>query len=79
MLRQGHLGHHMRNRLDDEAFDFYFDRESRLWKYGQLYGALTGLCWASVVLSNIAVRLFPFLFKRRLFEFNLRLEAATIT
>ena len=25
LLRQGHIGHHLRNRSDDEAFDFYFD------------------------------------------------------
>ena len=27
LLRQGHLGHHLRNRSDDEAFDLYFDGE----------------------------------------------------
>ena len=25
LLRQGHLGHHMRNRSDDVAFDLYFE------------------------------------------------------
>src|SRR3954471_13333621 len=25
LLRQGHIGHHLRNRSDDEAFDLYFD------------------------------------------------------
>src|SRR3990172_5961220 len=27
LLRQGHLGHHLRNRSDDEAFDLYFEGE----------------------------------------------------
>lgn len=41
LLRQGHIGHHLRNRSDDEAFDFYFEGESRIWKTLQLYGILT--------------------------------------
>src|SRR6266404_876465 len=40
LLRQGHLGHHMRNRSDDEAFDLYFDGENPIWKWLQLYGIL---------------------------------------
>src|SRR5678815_1128642 len=40
LLRQGHLGHHMRNRSDDEAFDLYFEGENPLWRYIQMYGIL---------------------------------------
>lgn len=29
LLRQGHIGHHVRNRSDDEAFDFYFEEKTR--------------------------------------------------
>jgi fatty acid desaturase len=36
LLRQGHLGHHLRNRSDDEAFDFYFEGDNRLWRFLQL-------------------------------------------
>lgn len=38
LIRQGHIGHHIRNRSDDEAFDLYFENASRFWKCGQLYG-----------------------------------------
>jgi len=53
LARQGHLGHHMRNRSDDEAFDFYFEGESKVWKFLQLYGVLTGLFWVVIVLTNV--------------------------
>lgn len=59
LLRQGHIGHHMRNRSDDEAFDFYFEGESPVWKWLQLYGILTGLFWVSIVLSNLLALLVP--------------------
>ena len=49
LLRQGHLGHHLRNRSDDEAFDLYFDGEHPVWKGLQLYGTLTGLYWLVAV------------------------------
>lgn len=59
LLRQGHIGHHLRNRSDDEAFDFYFESDSRIWKYLQLYGILTGLFWVSVVLGNVIALVLP--------------------
>lgn len=59
LIRQGHIGHHMRNRSDDEAFDFYFEGESPIWKYLQLYGILTGLFWLVIVLSNFIAVLAP--------------------
>jgi len=59
LLRQGHLGHHMRNRSDDEAFDFYFEGENRVWKYLQLYGILTGLFWVTIVFSNFLAAINP--------------------
>lgn len=70
LIRQGHLGHHQRNRSDDEAFDFYFEGEKPILKWLQLYGILTGLYWFTVVLSNIAVLVCPFLLKRRFYEFD---------
>jgi len=51
LIRQGHLGHHFRNRSDDEAFDLYFDGDHRLWRYLVLYGILTGFYWIVVVLG----------------------------
>lgn len=70
LLRQGHLGHHQRNRSDDEAFDFYFDGEHPVWKWMQLYGTITGFYWLMVVLSNLVVLVFPFVLKREFFEFD---------
>jgi fatty acid desaturase len=53
LLRQGHLGHHLRNRSDDEAFDVYFPGDNALWKHAQLYGILAGFYWVVVVLSSV--------------------------
>jgi fatty acid desaturase len=55
LTRQGHLGHHVRNRSDDEAFDLYFEGENRFWKFVQLYGTLTGAFWALICLANFVV------------------------
>lgn len=52
LRRQGHMGHHLRNRTDDEAFDFYFEGENPVWKYLQFYGILTGFFWLMIVFSN---------------------------
>src|SRR5690349_14953188 len=41
LIRQGHLGHHLRNRSDDEAFDFYFEGDHKVWKILVWYGILT--------------------------------------
>ena len=70
LLRQGHLGHHLRNRSDDEAFDFYFEGEHPVWKWMQLYGTLTGLYWLMVVVSNLVVLVLPFVLKREFFRFD---------
>jgi fatty acid desaturase len=60
LIRQGHLGHHLRNRSDDEAFDFYFEGDHKLWKFLVLYGIVTGLYYVVVVLSNIVFLILPF-------------------
>ena len=70
LIRQGHLGHHLRNRSDDEAFDLWFEGESPVWKWIQWIGILTGLFYATVVLSNFVVLIAPFIFKRRWFGFD---------
>jgi fatty acid desaturase len=59
LIRQGHIGHHIRNRSDDEAFDLYFEGESRFWKWVLLYGTLTGLFWALIYVTNLIVILVP--------------------
>jgi fatty acid desaturase len=70
LLRQGHLGHHLRNRSDDEAFDLYFEGEHPVWKCLQLYGTMTGFFWLVTVASNLVVLAFPFVLQRRHFAFD---------
>jgi len=60
LIRQGHLGHHLRNRTDDEAFDFYFEEDHKLWKILVLYGILTGFYYLIVALSNLVFLILPF-------------------
>jgi fatty acid desaturase len=60
LIRQGHLGHHLRNRSDDEAFDFYFEGDHKVWRVLVWYGILTGFYWIVVVLSNVVFVLLPF-------------------
>lgn len=71
LLRQGHIGHHLRNRSDDEAFDLWFEgEESPAWKWVQWLGILTGGFYAMVVLGNVVVLALPFLLKRKWFAFD---------
>lgn len=59
LRRQGHLGHHLRNRTDDEAFDLYFENENPFWKWIQFYGILTGFFWLMIVISNFIAVINP--------------------
>jgi fatty acid desaturase len=70
LIRQGHLGHHFRNRSDDEAFDLYFDGDHRLWRCLVLYGILTGCYWIVVVLGNVVFLFFPFAANKKYWEFD---------
>lgn len=75
LIRQGHLGHHLRNRSDDEAFDFYFEGESAVWKYLQLYGILTGLFWLVILFGNALCVCCPWFLRPRKFAFDRATEA----
>lgn len=70
LIRQGHLGHHLRNRSDDEAFDFYFGGESRVWKFLQLYGILTGFFWCVILISNLIAAFYPKLLRPKPYQFD---------
>lgn len=59
LIRQGHIGHHIRNRSDDEAFDLYFADDNRFWKYLQLYGTLTGMFWVLIAVTNVIIVFYP--------------------
>ncbi len=70
LIRQGHIGHHRRNRSDDEAFDLYFAGDHPWLKWLILYGILTGFYWLLVVISNLVVAIYPGILDRRNFEFD---------
>lgn len=59
LIRQGHIGHHMRNRSDDEAFDLYFDGDKPIWRWLYWYGIITGVFWIVVASSNLVVLFWP--------------------
>ena len=75
LIRQGHIGHHVRNRSDDEAFDLYFEDENRFWKYVQLYGTLTGMFWVLIYFTNVVVLFRPTIITPRYTRFNRPTEA----
>lgn len=70
LIRQGHIGHHLRNRSDDEAFDLYFEGESRFLKCLQLYGTLTGMFWVLIYLTNFVVLFRPTILEPRYASFD---------
>jgi fatty acid desaturase len=70
LLRQGHIGHHLRNRSDDEAFDLYFEGDNVVWKWMVWVGILTGLYYVLVVLSNIVAAVAPVILDRRHFKID---------
>jgi fatty acid desaturase len=74
LLRQGHIGHHLRNRSDDEAFDLYFEGDNVVWKWMVWLGILTGLYYLLVVVSNVVAALAPFLLDRRHFRIEDRVR-----
>lgn len=75
LLRQGHLGHHVRNRTDDEAFDHYFEGDSRLWKHWVFYNILVGGFWFCITLSNIVLPFRPRLWSAKATSFDRPTEA----
>ena len=75
LLRQGHLGHHVRNRTDDEAFDHYFEGDSRLWKNWAFYNILTGGFWLCIAISNLVLPFRPRLWSATSAHFDRPTEA----
>jgi fatty acid desaturase len=70
LLRQGHIGHHLRNRSDDEAFDLYFEGDNVVWKWMVWLGILTGFYYLLVVISNVVAAAAPFILDRRHFKID---------
>lgn len=68
MQRIAHVGHHQRNRTDQELYDYYLPTQSRLVRNLWLYvGNLLGLYWWSVVFSNLIYLLAPWAYRSRFF------------
>jgi fatty acid desaturase len=69
MQRVAHLGHHARNRTDQELFDYYLPGQSRGLRNFWLYaGNLFGMYWWSVVWSNFLYLVAPWAYRSRLFR-----------
>lgn len=75
LLRQGHLGHHVRNRTDDEAFDHYFEGDNRFWKHWVFYNILTGGFWFCIAVSNTILPFRPRLWSAKQSSFDRPTEA----
>ncbi|MCO4811906.1 MAG: fatty acid desaturase [Gammaproteobacteria bacterium] len=68
MQRVAHLGHHRRNRTDEELYDYYLPTESRFSKTRSIYaGNLFGLYWFCIPLSNLIFLLWPWLYSSKWF------------
>lgn len=61
--RSAHIGHHERNRSDQEMFDYYYPDDNRFLKTVQWYGVVSGIYWSFVVLGWLIYLVFPFLFR----------------
>jgi len=68
LQRIAHLGHHARNRTDDDLYDYYLPNQSRLMRNVWLYGGnLLGLYWFCIPLSNAIYLLATPLYRSRFF------------
>lgn len=63
-----HLGHHRRNRTDEELYDYYLPTQSKWSRNFTLYaGNLFGLYWFCIPASNIVYLIAPWLYTSRWF------------
>jgi fatty acid desaturase len=68
LQRVAHLGHHRRNRTDEELYDYYLPNESKASKTFSIYaGNLLGLYWFCIPLSNLIYLLCPWLYRSKAF------------
>jgi fatty acid desaturase len=68
LQRVAHLGHHSRNRTDDDLYDYYLPAQSRFIRNVWLYaGNLLGLYWFCIPLSNAVYLLATPLYRSRTF------------
>jgi fatty acid desaturase len=68
LQRIAHLGHHRRNRTDEELYDYYLPSESKFACNLHLYaGNLMGFYWLMIPLSNLILLVAPWLYMSRAF------------
>lgn len=65
-----HLGHHRRNRTDEEIFDQYYPHDNVRMKKAIIYLLLTGFYWPSSPFANVVFLFFPKLFTKKTFRKN---------
>ncbi|NLH83261.1 MAG: fatty acid desaturase [Phyllobacteriaceae bacterium] len=66
--RVSHLGHHNRNRTDEELYDCHLPHQSRWLKTYWIYCLLTGFYWAIIPVAMSFYMLCPWLFRARGFQ-----------
>jgi fatty acid desaturase len=63
LQRIAHLGHHRRNRTDQELYDYYLPHQSKALRNFWLYaGNLFGLYWFMIPFSNLVYLIAPWLY-----------------
>lgn len=68
MQTVAHLGHHRRNRTDDELYDYYLPTQSKSMRNFWLYaGNLFGLYWFCIPISNAIYLIAPWAYRSKLF------------
>ena len=72
LQRKAHLGHHQRNRTDDDLYDYYLPTQSRFMRNVWLYaGNLLGLYWFCIPLSNLLYLVGTPFYRSRVFIENI--------
>ena len=66
--RISHLGHHRRNRTDQELYDCYLPGQSWALKTYWIYCLLTGFYWAIIPVAGMVYVLWPWTFRARWFQ-----------
>ena len=66
--RISHLGHHRRNRTDEELYDCYLPGQSWLLKTYWIYCLLTGFYWAIIPFAGLLYVIWPTAFRSSWFQ-----------
>ena len=66
--RISHIGHHRRNRTDEELYDYYLPHQSWWLKTYWIYCLLTGFYWAIIPVAALLYVLCPWAFRSRWFQ-----------